>query len=330
MDRVYPSRGTIRSVRLFWIPLLAALVCGAREPVPVVFDTDMGNDIDDAIALAILHALETRGESKLIAVTVTKDNPQAAPFIDAVNVFYGRPGIPIGVVKNGKTPQASKMLEAVVGKPVYRRNLNDGRNAEEAVSVLRRVIESQKDGSVVLVQVGFSTNLARLLDSNRELVARKARLLSIMAGAFPSGKPEYNVKTDIPAARKLFADWPTPIVFSGFEVGSSMLFPASSIENEFDYAADHPIRDAYRGYMKMPYDRPTWDPTSALYAVRPERGYFALSEPGRVTVDDAGRTIFTAEPGGTHRYLMLNDLQRARTLEAMIELASQPPGGMRN
>ncbi len=297
--------------------------------MPVVFDTDMGNDIDDAIALAILHALESRGESKLIAVTVTKDNPQAAPFIDAVNVFYGRSEIPIGVVKNGKTPEASKMLEAVVARSVYRRNLKDGRQAEEAVAVLRRVLEAQKDGSVVFVQVGFSTNLARLIESSRGLVARKARLLSIMAGQFPSGKPEYNVKIDIPAARKLFAEWPAPIVFSGFEVGNSMLFPASSIENEFAYVENHPIRDAYRGYKKMPYDRPTWDPTSALYAVRPERGYFSLSEPGRVTVDDAGRTIFTPSPGGTHRYLVLNDVQRARTLEAMIELASQPPAGVR-
>jgi inosine-uridine nucleoside N-ribohydrolase len=324
------------------ITLLVALALplAAADPVRVIFDTDMGNDIDDAVALAILHALESRGESKLLAVTVTKDNPLAAPYVDIVNTFYGRKDIPVGVVRNGKTPQDSAMIRIPVekkdakGRPLYPRRIQDGAQAPEAAGLLRRVLAAQPDRSVAFVQVGFSTNLARLLDSapdaasplsGRDLVARKAKLLSIMAGAFPTGNPEYNVKVDIPAARTLCADWPTPIVFSGWEVGNSMLFPATSVETEFAYVANHPIADAYRAFKKMPYDRPTWDPTSALYAVRPERGYFGLSEPGRVTVDDQGKTIFTPAADGPHRYLTVNQVQKARTLEAMVALASQPP-----
>ena len=53
------------------------------------------------------------------------------------------------------------------------------------------------------------------------------------------------------------------------------------------------MADAYRSYMPMPYDRPTWDLTSALYAVRPGRQYFALSPAGRVSVDEDGQTRFT-------------------------------------
>jgi inosine-uridine nucleoside N-ribohydrolase len=146
-----------------------------------------------------------------------------------------------------------------------------------------------------------------------------------MAGHFPTGKPEYNVKVDIPAARKVLADWPTPVVFSGWEVGNAMHFPGASIEKEFAYTANHPVVDSYRAYKKMPYDRPTWDPTSALYAVRPDSRYFGLSEPGRVTVDDQGKTIFTSAADGPHRYLTVNEVQKARTLEAMIVLASEPP-----
>jgi inosine-uridine nucleoside N-ribohydrolase len=320
--------------------LVAAQFGLAGEPVPVIFDTDMGNDIDDAIALATLHALESRGESKLLAVTVTKDHPQAAPFIDLVNTFYGRSGIPIGVVKDGKTPGASKMLDVPLEKKrpdgtlVYPRKITDGRQAPEATGLLRRAMAAQKDGSVVFVQVGFSTNLARLLDSipddasplsGRDLVARKARLLSIMAGQFPTGKPEYNVHTDLPAAEKVFGEWPTPIVASGWEVGSAMRYPAASIERDFLYVENHPITDSYRAFKKMPYDRPTWDPTAALYAVRPDHDYFSLSPPGRITLDPQGRTLFTPAADGRHRYLIVNEIQRARTLEAMIGLASQPP-----
>ena len=281
--------------------LLAAASLAGAAPVRVIFDTDMGNDIDDAVALAILHALESRGEAKLLAVTITKDNPQAAAFVDLVNTFYGRPEIPIGVVKSGKTPADSAMLRVPVekkradGSMVYPRRLAD---APEATALLRRILERESDGAVVFVQVGFSTNLARLLDSAPELVARKVRLLSVMAGAFPAGKPEYNVKTDIPSARKVFAEWPSPVVFSGWEVGAAMLFPGARVENEFAWTENHPVADSYRAYRKMPYDRPTWDPTSALYAVRPERGYFSLSAPGRVTVDDEGRTVFTPAADG--------------------------------
>ena len=72
---------------------IACCLCGGRaaaQSVPVIFDTDMGNDVDDALALAMLHALESRGECRLIGVTITKDNPWAAPYVDLVNTFYGR------------------------------------------------------------------------------------------------------------------------------------------------------------------------------------------------------------------------------------------------
>src|ERR1700722_15289679 len=89
--------------------LLASTLTFAQ--VPVIFDTDMGNDIDDALALALLHSLESRGECKIVAVTITKDNPWAAPYIDLVNTFYRRPEIPIGMVKNsGVTPADSAMI----------------------------------------------------------------------------------------------------------------------------------------------------------------------------------------------------------------------------
>ena len=77
------------------------------------FFPDIGNDVDDALALAMLHALESRGECRLIAVTITKDNPWAAAYVDLVNTFYGRARIPIGMVKTGGiTPERSPMIQA--------------------------------------------------------------------------------------------------------------------------------------------------------------------------------------------------------------------------
>ena len=329
----------LRNRLITFLLLLVPCCCMAAQPVGVIFDTDMGNDVDDAVALAILHALESRGEARILAVTITKDHPEAAVYVNLVNTFYGRGGIPIGVVKNGKTPESSKMLHAPVtaradnGELLYPRRVISGNELPDAVPVLRKTLAAAEDASVVMVQVGFSTNLARLLDSpadavsplnGRELAARKVRLLSVMAGQFPTGKPEYNVRIDIPAARKVFSQWPSPIVASGFEIGASMKMPATSVERDMAWTKHHPVADAYRAYSKMPYDRPTWDPTAALYAVRAGHGYFGLSAPGRILVDDAGRTTFEAAPGGQHRYLIVNELQKARALEAMVQLATQP------
>ena len=64
---------------------------------------------------------------------------------------------------------------------------------------------------------------------------------------------------------------------------------------------------------------------SVLYAVRPDRGYFDVSPPGRVIVEADGFTKFEPLADGRHRYLKLSDLQRARVLEALVQLSSQPP-----
>jgi inosine-uridine nucleoside N-ribohydrolase len=302
--------------------LAGALVGMAAPPVPVIFDTDIGNDVDDCLALAILHAFESRGEARIAAVTITKDNPWAPRLASAIDIFYGRPEIPIGVVHDGKTRDDGYLKKALdAGHHRYEER------ARDAVTVLREALQAEKDGSVVIVQVGFSTNLAHLLDSpgGRDLVAKKVRRLVMMAGNFAGGGPEYNVVTDIPAAQKLAREWPTAVVWSGGEVGSTIKYPAASIERDFGPPGAHPVADAYRVYMKMPYDRPTWDLTAAFYAVRPSDGYFTASPEGTVSVDDRGVTKFTPQAGGRHRILSVDAAQRARILEAFLWLCTEPP-----
>jgi inosine-uridine nucleoside N-ribohydrolase len=309
--------------------LLATLFCViglAAEPVRLIFDTDIGNDVDDALALAMIHRLESLGEAKLLAVTITKDCHLAAPYISAVDTFYGRPDIPIGAIPPGTPPgNDTPMIEGPVESGFYPHQLKDQRDAPDAVALLRQVLGGEKDHSVVIVQVGFSSNLARLLRTDRALIERKVKLLVTMAGAYPTGKKEFNIYSDLASARELFAGWPTPIVASGYEVGQSILYPATSIEHDYNYVLHHPIADTYRRYMKMPYDRPTWDLTATLYAIRPDAGYFGLSKPGTITVDDAAITHFQPSPGGRHRYLTVTPEQRRKVLAAMIELATAPP-----
>ncbi|MAC52436.1 MAG: nucleoside hydrolase [Gimesia sp.] len=317
----------------------------AAEPVKLIFDTDMGNDIDDALALAVIHALQSRGECELLAVTSSKDNPWSILYCDVVNSFYGRPEIPLGAVSQGATNLDGSYTRKVVetsedGKPVFARHFQRAEDIPEAVSVLRSTLAAQPDHSVVLVVVGFSTNIAKLLQSpgdqishltGRELVSRKVILLSQMIGRFDQDKPaefhEYNVKLDIPAAKTVYELWPAeiPVVVSGWEVGRAIKNRASSIQNDYGYVKYHPIKLGYEYWHKMPYDRPTYDLTSVLYAVRPGRHYFGLSKSGQFKINELGKLEYTENTAGNQQFLTLTPEQVIRVQEVLESLSSQPP-----
>jgi len=333
-------------VRSFWLVGALAVAMAQAEPTKLIFDTDMGNDVDDVMALCMIHALQSRGAVELLAVTVTKDHPQAAAFVDAVNTFYRRPDILIGVVRNGATPEPGKFnlladAKNEDGSLRYPHDLASGADAPEATGLLRKLLAAQPDGSVVLVQTGFFTNFERLLGSQpdaasplggRELIAKKVKLLSIMAGAFQTvdwntRHLEYNVVKDIPAAQKLAKEWPTPVLWSGYEIGVAAAFPHVVIEHDLDYVKHHPLKEAYYLYAPPPHDRPTWDPTALLAAVFPNRGYFTLSPAGAVTVENNGATWFrpSKDGKGRDRFLTMSAEQAARVREAIVQLSVEPP-----
>jgi len=305
----------------------------AAEPVRLILDTDIGNDVDDALALAMIHALENRGEVHLLAVTITKDNRYAAPYVNLVNTFYGRASVPIGMVHHGKTPDDAAMLRVPAekrdaqGHLLYPHTLTDGSQAADAVELLKQVLTQQPDASVTIAQIGFSTNLNRLIESEdgKALVKRKVKLLSVMGGNFEKPEPEYNIMTDAGAAKSLFKDWPTPIVFSGFEVGLRITFPWQSIQKDFEWASNNPVVDAYNLYVGKPEDHPNWDSTAVLYAIRPDRGYFELSEPGDVTLGPKHITVFKPQSDGNSRYLILKAEQVERIKAVIEDLVSEPP-----
>ena len=338
----------------------------------VIFDTDIWSDMDDMLALAMLHALEDRGEIRILAVTISTNDRWCASYVSLVNTFYDHAQIPIGMINEGMDVEyfrkqfptlawpVSRYTELLSerrkqdGTSLYAHRLNDGRMTPEAVGLLRETLTAQPDGSVVMIQVGYSTNLARLLRSDpdaismfngRELIARKVRFLSIMAGNFgetlfegkviPKGSPEFNLEADVTSAQALFANWPTPIVASGFEIGINLLYPPESITRDFRYSEHHPIPDTYRTLCNEELQptrqgacsrvQGTPDLTAVLYAVRPDRNYFSLSNAGRITVLNDGSSSFEEVVGGRHRHLILHKSQKARALEAMVMLASQPP-----
>lgn len=308
----------------------------AKPPVGVIFDCDMGNSADDALALAVLFGLDGLEECRVIAVSTSKPSLRSAALCEVIERFYagtgGRP-LPVGMALKGALPEDTPILSAVLdqrggdGKPVYPRGIEKTVDTAIPEAVIRNAFTSQYDQNCVVVLTGPATNFRKMLDfpGVKELITAKVRTLVVMGGRYPSGGPEFNVKADIAAARKLFAEWPGEIIASGEELGEQLLFPASAIETKFGWAAHHPVVDAYRADGKMPYGAKTWDVTAVLQAVRPKAEYFKLSEPGRIEVLENGQTRFTPTPGGKHRYLILDVAKKEAAVEAMVALASAKP-----
>jgi hypothetical protein len=314
-----------------------------KPPIGVIFDCGLGNSIDEALALALLYGFDGKNEARVISLSVSKPNLKAAALCEAIARFYGGASsgafgavgrtLPVGLADEGKSPEDTPMLTVPLSKlndagaPLYSHGIEKLTDTAEVRALIRNALSQQPDQSCVVVLTGPATNLARTLDlpGVKELIARKARFLSVAGGAYPDGPPQSSVKADIAAAKKLFAEWPTPIVACGDEIGASLLYPASSIEKDFAWSPAHPVVDAYRAYRPMPYDASTCAMAALLYAVRPQEGYFKLSEPGTIRVLDDGHTKFTPSPEGKRRYLILDPEQKERVIKTYIEIASAKP-----
>lgn len=306
----------------------------AITPVPVIFETDMGNDVDDALALAMLYKYQDSGLIKLLAISTNKNSKYSAPYIDILNTWYGYPNIPVGEVKAGANSQGDSHDYAQTVceyTPAFKRTKD---SFPESVALYRKILSEQPDHSVVIISTGFSTNLARLLASKGDayspldgnaLVAKKVKLLSMMAGNFEGDRMvEYNVLRDVPAAKAVFEQFPGKVVTSPVELGNTVLYPASSIENDFNWTGAHPVVIAYKSYLPMPYDRPTWDLTAALYAIEGAQ-YFTVSKTGKIQVDEKGYTAFTQTANGDRQYLEVTPQQAAIIKQRFIDLITARP-----
>lgn len=314
-----------------------------RRPVGMVFDTGL-NQIDDALAMALLYGFEGKGEIFVVAVSVSRPVLDGAIFCDVVSRFYagtasggnavnGRK-LPVGLAVDGPLKPVDVPFVAAPlarrndqGKPLYASDIHRAKDTAEPTALLRNAFTAQFDGNAVVVMSGPATTLAALLDvpDAKALITRKVRLLVVAGGAFPNGDPELNIKADIPAARKLLAEWPTPIVMCGHEVGAQLLYPGASIDQDFAWSSAHPLVDAYRANQPMPYDAPTTAMAAVLYAVHPQDEYFTPSEPGTVSISDDGRARFAPSASGRHRYLILDPAQKDRIIKAYRDVASAKP-----
>lgn len=186
------------------IPLLFFLLLAplANAAEPVIFDTDIGTDIDDAYALV---ALIQRPELELLGVTTVSGDAMARARLAAklLSVAGGKwSSVPVYPGISTAT-QYMKQVEWADG--FKSPNLHD----EGGIDFMRRQINA-RPGEITLIAVGELTNIAALLESQPG-IGKKIKAISLMGGAVHRGyatgskpEPEWNIKSNAAAARTVF------------------------------------------------------------------------------------------------------------------------------
>lgn len=284
-----------------------------KEKKQVIFDTDIGPDYDDVGAIAMLHNLADKGEVDILATISCNHHYLTGPTLEIFNTYFKRPNIPIAVPKGlaANLGASQKWPQMLMEKYPHKLNTND--DFPNAVNLYRKILSEAKDSSVVIVAVGFLTNLSDLLNSPKdkisnqtgfELVSKKVKKLVSMAGKFPEGR-EYNVYKDTVSAINVFNNWPTKIIFSGWEIGNEIKTGLKLIKNK--KLNNSPVKDTYVHSIPMQKQdaegRMSWDQTAVLVGVRGTDSYFGVKR-GTAKLGNNGYNYWKDDSLGKHFYLI--------------------------
>jgi inosine-uridine nucleoside N-ribohydrolase len=300
-------------------------------PANIIFDTDMSGDVDDVGALAVLNKLTNLGEAKMLACVTNNDVPEKAigGCIKAINTYYGNPDVPIGTYHGKKYANMASPYDGKVRDEFAKTEPPDDQ-LPTSLEIYRKTLAAAPDGSVTVVSVGFLVNLRELLESpadaaspltGKDLVKQKVKKLVVMGGAYPSGN-EWNFSGDNagPDTQYVVENWPTPILFSGFEIGQGI---TTGIKIQTT-PATNPARRAYELYNKFS-GRSSWDPTAVLAAVRDPKLYWDIKADGYNKVNDNGSNAWSPTPNRGHSYLVTR-VPQAEVGAVLDNLMTLPPG----
>lgn len=285
-----------------------------KEKVKVLLDLNIDGDCTNLCSLAILNILANKGDAEILATTACFNSPLATGCIKALNRYYGHADIPVGILHSQGATHPTPFMKPVNEK--FCPDFPDGEDVPDTVEVMRKVLSSQDDDSVVLTVVGCFASVEALLRSEADeysplsgqaLAERKIKKIVVMGGGFPTfGSkeqfPENNIAVQIPAAQYVAAHWNKSLILSAYEIGIRTL---SLKEFRYHGSDEHPLHMMYvindgDGFKN---GNPSWDQTAVLESVYPGK-YFYYHNKGKLTVTDDGRTLLDDNTEGEHTYLL--------------------------
>ena len=308
----------------------------------IIFDTDIGGDSDDVMALDLLMSAHKAGDCRLTGVTYSADVPYSPALIRSILDYYSFQDVPVGRApfREEHKPRTKDCYAKPVADVFGGADAPTYETTPDAVKLLRRLLV--ENGKSTLVVTGWLTNVADLLTSQPdeispltgiELVRSCVDEIAVMGGNFShqdASTPfrtqpdengdlrpiaEWNIYADIPAAQRVFEVCPVPLSVIPFSLGLNMISGGPMVK-----AGGENRPDSYSFIVHESLNgRHSWDPATALYAVYGTKPWFYRSAPGKVTITDEGISHFDASRGGNCRLLGCA-MEKAAIAAAMDEI----------
>ncbi|HUJ29646.1 MAG TPA: nucleoside hydrolase [Candidatus Acidoferrum sp.] len=255
-------------------------------PEKIIIDTDIGDDIDDAFALAL--ALRSP-ELQILGVTTTfGDTETRAKLADRMLGEDGREDIPVAAGR--PTPPKSVLTQRAYAEGGHFARTSHPPAADFILHEIRRY-----PGEITLVAIGPLMNVGAAIDKDPETF-RKLRRVVMMGGSIERGyggmydaptppQPEWNIVNDIPSAQKLFV---TGVPIYMMPLDSTQL-KLDEVKRAFLFRQGKPLTDALTLlYHEWGQETPTlFDPMTIAYILKPE---LCPVQPMRIQVDAKGMT----------------------------------------
>ncbi len=292
------------------------------QSVGVVIDGDFGNDATGLLALAVLYGLDAKGECRVISLSTSKTNLKSVGLLDLTSRFYAsatqipvefRRNLAVGMNEFGWSKEDTPILNAVFAKPEFVNPIKKLTDTAEPHALIRNMLTAQPDGLGTIVALGPATNAARTLTAQNgpAVVEKKVRALTLNLPA---------LKADVAAARKIFAEWPTPVIGVA---PADLAYTTDHLETDFTWATNHPLLEALKASgLKVIPGAAT---VPILSAVRVKDEGWKLSPAGKFSIADNGAVSFKESPDGKHRMLTLDPARKEAIEKAIAELASAKP-----
>lgn len=279
----------------------------------VILGTDWGGDCDDCVAVRILCRAHKEGIIDLKGINIDACMEKSVPSLHKFVLNEGVESLPIGIDLEatdfgGHENVNEEWYQYEILKGSDREYMSN-EEAMDGVKLYRKIL-SEADGKVDIAEVGFMQVLADLLKSTPdeysdknglELVRDKVDTFWAMAGKWDqeNGK-EYNLsgsKRAISGGKYVLENWPTKIVFLGFECGESVITGGKSVLDENDL-----LQRAMTAY-KCENGRCSWDPMTVVLMIADieKAGYEAVR--GTASLDENGLNNFKEETNGKHYYV---------------------------
>lgn len=287
----------------------------------ILFDTDIGSDIDDALALAYLLR---EPECELLGITTVSGEPvKRAMLASAICHAAGRDDIPIYPGLEG--PYLGKQRQPYATQAEKLPNWEHKKDFPmfEAIEFMRRTVR-ENPGEVTLLAVGPMTNIVTLFALDPEIPSLLEGMV-LMCGDFEEGTPrnEWNSKCDWVATAGVYSAAVKLHRSFGLNVTLRLTLPRENVESELVGDIMRPVKDfAYKWFENGAERMIFHDPLAAVAVFHPEACIYKRGNVNICTENpNEGYSTFTESADGKHEIAV--DVDNKRFFEIYLEAVNK-------